>query len=319
MLAELIVRPLLRDEDIAKERDIIVEEIRSYRDDPAQYVYNLFDEAFFGDSPLGWEIAGDEESVRAMPEAAIRAFWSGAYRPANVVVAVAGDMAHGAVVDLVRDAFGTGNGVVPGSRPLRACRPARGSSSSRAGRTVAPLPGLAGPPAGPPRHVGAGAAEHGPGRWLQQPAVPEHPRGAGLAYDVHSFQTDFADTGTLQIYAGVDPGEMREALEAVLGELARLRDETVSQEELEKARAYAKGRLELRLEESRHIAAWLGGQEALHEQVLTLDEALAALDAVTVEDVQALAGRLFRDEVLTLAVIAPARRSRTLEQALRLP
>jgi predicted Zn-dependent peptidase len=112
---------------------------------------------------------------------------------------------------------------------------------------------------------------------------------------------------------------MRDALAAILGELARMRDETVSDEELHKARAYAKGRLELRLEESRHLASWIGVQEALHERVLTLDEALAALDAVTVDDVRSLAGRLFRDEVLTLAVIAPPRRGRALEQAMRLP
>src|SRR4029077_7281269 len=98
VLAELVVRPLLRDEDIARERDIIVEEIRSYRDDPAQFVYNVFDETFFGDSPLGWEIAGDEHSVRGLTSEGIRAFWSAGYRPANLVVAVAGDLSHEDVV-----------------------------------------------------------------------------------------------------------------------------------------------------------------------------------------------------------------------------
>ena len=75
VLGELVVRPLLRPEDIDRERDIIIEEIRSYRDDPGQYVYNVFDEAFFGDSPLGWEIAGDEESVRALTADDIHSFW----------------------------------------------------------------------------------------------------------------------------------------------------------------------------------------------------------------------------------------------------
>ncbi len=85
VLSELVVRPLLRDDDIARERDIIVEEIRSYRDDPGQYVFNLFDRAFFGDTPLGWEIAGDEESACcALPEADIRGFWSSTYRPAQL-------------------------------------------------------------------------------------------------------------------------------------------------------------------------------------------------------------------------------------------
>ncbi len=127
---------------------------------------------------------------------------------------------------------------------------------------------------------------------------------AGLAYDVHSFQVDYADTGTLQIYAGVDPADLKETLEAILDELRRLRDEPIPQDELDRARAYASGRLELRLEESRHLSAWLGIQEALHDRVLTLDEALTELNKVTPDDVQALAQELFRDEGLCLAVVS---------------
>ncbi|MBA3959660.1 MAG: hypothetical protein H0X60_04620 [Chloroflexi bacterium] len=90
-------------------------------------------------------------------------------------------------------------------------------------------------------------------------------------------------------------------------------------EELAKARAYARGRLELRLEESRHLASWLGVQEALHDRVLTLDDALTALDEVTPGAIHALAQRLIRDEALSLAVIAPRRNAARLEKALRLP
>ena len=89
--------------------------------------------------------------------------------------------------------------------------------------------------------------------------------------------------------------------------------------ELQKARAYVSGRMELRLEETRHMCSWLGSQEALHDRVLTLDEALAALDGVTPDQVQDLAQRLIRDELLSLAVISPRAGSRALEQALRLP
>jgi predicted Zn-dependent peptidase len=142
---------------------------------------------------------------------------------------------------------------------------------------------------------------------------------AGLAYDVHSFQTDYSDTGTLQVYAGVDPDDLPTTLSAILTELARMRDTAVSSEELARARAYARGRLELRLEESRHMASWLGVQEALHDRVLTVDEALEELDAVTPTQIQELAGRLVRDEALCLAVIGPRRSSRGLEKALKLP
>ncbi|MBA2571150.1 MAG: insulinase family protein, partial [Chloroflexi bacterium] len=120
VLAELIMRPLLRSEDIGRERDIIVEEIRSYRDDPGQYVFNVFDETFFGDTPLGWEIAGDETTVRSLADDDIRGFWDAGYRPANIVVAVAGDLSHSEAVDMAGRAFGRGNGVVPGFTPAPA-------------------------------------------------------------------------------------------------------------------------------------------------------------------------------------------------------
>ncbi|MGH2407621.1 MAG: M16 family metallopeptidase, partial [Candidatus Limnocylindrales bacterium] len=109
VLGELIVRPRLSDAEIDHEREVIIEEIRSYRDDAAQYVYTVFDEIFFGDTPLGREIAGDEASVRVLPAESIRDFWRASYRPANIVIAVAGDIAHDHVIELVSHSFGRGN------------------------------------------------------------------------------------------------------------------------------------------------------------------------------------------------------------------
>ena len=131
MLGELIVRPLLRDEEIDRERDVIVEEIRSYHDDASQYVFNVFDEQFFGDTSLGREIAGDEATVRSLSGDEIRSFWATSYRPANTIVAVAADMGHDEAVGLVAEAFGRGNGPVPGCGPrARRARSAPGSGST---------------------------------------------------------------------------------------------------------------------------------------------------------------------------------------------
>ena len=103
---------------------------------------------------------------------------------------------------------------------------------------------------------------------------------AGLAYDVHSFITDYVDCGLLGIYAGVDPHDLARALDAILAELSELREHAVPDDELNRAKAYACGRLELRLEEGRNLASWLGAQEALHERTLTLEEAVAEIQAV---------------------------------------
>ncbi len=316
VLSELVVRPLLRDADIARERDIIVEEIRSYRDDPGQYVFNLFDRAFFGDTPLGWEIAGDEDGVRALAESDIRDFWSATYRPSNTVISVAGDLAHDSVVELVARMFGTGDAQVPGFSPAPALPQARLAVEHRPSAQAHICLGVPALRRDDPEQwtlemlntiLGEGSSS----RLFQ--GVREE---AGLAYDVHSFQTDYSDCGTLQVYAGVDPADLTTTVTAILGELSRLRDTPVAQDELDRARAYAGGRLELRLEESRHVSAWLGVQEALHDRVLTLDEVLSDLAQVTPERIQALAQRLFRDDQLCLAVISPRRTTSGIEKSL---
>ena len=141
----------------------------------------------------------------------------------------------------------------------------------------------------------------------------------GLAYDVSSYVVDYADTGAFVVSAGVDPDRIAPAVGAILEEMALIRDEVVPEEELARSKRYLAGRMELRMEETRHLASWLGGQEALHERVLTLEQALAELNAVTSEGIHALARRLIRNDGLRLAVVAPPRRGRRLESLLKLP
>ena len=235
-------------------------------------------------------------------------------------MAVVGDLGHDEATALTTAAFGTGNGVVPG---------------------FAPAPSL---PAGP--RVRTGRRDTSQAQiCLGVPALHrDHPDSwtlavlnavlgdgmssrlflsvreeLGLAYDVSSGLVDYADAGALEVSAGVDPDSLPAALEAILAELARLRDELVPEDELTKAKRYLSGGLELRMDDTRHVASWIGGQEALHDRVLTLEEALAAVDAVDAAAVQELAGRLFRDDAMRLAAVAPARYLRGLEPRLRLP
>jgi predicted Zn-dependent peptidase len=320
VIGELIVRPNLSAADIDNERTIIIEEIRSYLDDPAEYCQILFQGALFGDGPLGREICGDEAGIRALPTDAIRDFWRTTYRPANTVLAVAGDLPHAELVDLAAGSFGTGNGTIPG---------------------FAPAPAL---PAGPRVRLGKRATTQAQ-LSIGVPALRrDHPdawtltvlntvlgdgmssrlflsvrEALGLAYDVSSGLIDYADAGALEVSAGVDPAQLGEALEAILVEMARLRDELVPEPELEKAKRYLAGGMELRMDDTRHVAAWIGGQLALHERVLDLDDALAAVDAVDATGIRRVAADLFHDEVLRLAAVAPARHLRGLESRLRLP
>lgn len=320
VLGELVARPTLADADIEAERTVIVEEIRSYLDDPAEWCQMLMQQALFGDGPLGREICGDEAGIRSLRPQAIRDFWAARYRPGNTVVSVAGDVDHDAVVAQVAAIFGEGEAV-----------PA----------TVTPAPTL---PAGPRFMPGRRATAQAQ-LAIALPALPRDHADAwnlavlnavlgdgmssrlflgvreekGLAYDVSSGVVEYADSGALEISAGVDPVNLPAAVEAILAEVVRLAESPVPAEELRKAKTYLAGGMELRMDDTRHLASWVGGQEALHDRVYSLDEALAAVDAVSADDILRVAGQLVRDDGLRMAAVAPARHLRGLDKHLRLP
>jgi predicted Zn-dependent peptidase len=320
VIGELIVRPNLAEADIDQERTVIVEEIRSYLDDPSEYAQMLISQALFGNGPLGREICGEEDGIRSLPVAAIRDFWSGRYRPGNTVVAVAGDLEHEEAVELAAAAFGSGTGALSGFEPAPALpagpRLLAGKRDTAQAQLAIALPALRRdhPDAWNLAVLNAVLGDGMSSRLFL--GVREE---KGLAYDVSSGLLDYADCGALEISAGVDPEQLPAAIEAILAELVRLVDEPVPDDELAKAKAYLSGGLELRMDDTRHLASWIGGQEALHDRVLTLDEALAAVDAVTPGEILRVAGELVDDEALRMAVVAPARHLRGLERHLRLP
>ncbi len=317
---ELIVRPTLRDADIDQERTVIIEEIRSYLDDPAEYAQMLMAQAMFGEGALGREICGDEAGIRALPASAIREFWEARYRPANTVVAIAGDIAHEEAVALVADAFGSGTGALGGFAPAPSLpagsRVLLGKRATSQAQLAIGLPAF--------------RRDH-PDTWTLSVLNAVLGDGMssrlflgvreekGLAYDVSSGLVEYADAGALEISAGVDPARLPAAIEAILAELARMAQDPVPAEELAKAKAYISGGLELRMDDTRHLASWVGGQEALHDQVLNLDEALAAVETVTSEQILRVAREIVVDDGLRMAVVAPAKHLRSLDRHLRLP
>ena len=319
VLGELICRPALDPAEIDHEREVIIEEIRGYLDDPSEMAQILFQQAMFGATALGREICGEVSDVRALPAAGIRAFWRATYRPANAVVALAGDVGHQEAVDLTARTFGRGNGATHAFDPAPPLPAGDRIMTGRRDTAQAQL--CVGVPALSRDHPDAWALSvlnailgDGMSSRLFLSLVDRD----ALAYDISSGVVEYADSGALQVAAGVDPGRVGRTLDAILRELALLRDEVVGAEELAKAKAYLSGGLELRMEETRHLASWIGGQEAMHDRVLTLDEALAEVERVTAGDLSRLAGQLFRHDALRLAVVAPARSLRGLERHLKL-
>jgi predicted Zn-dependent peptidase len=320
VVGELIVRPRLTDRDIANERTVIVEEIRSYLDDPSEYCQILFQTALFGFGPLGREICGEEADVRSLADTAIREFWAATYRPANTVVAIVGDLGHAEATDLASAAFGTGNGHGPSFAPApdlpAGPRVLAGKRSTSQAQLCIGVPALH---RDHPDSWTLAVLNAVLGDGMSSRLFLSVREELGLAYDVSSGIVDYADAGALEVSAGVDPAGMPSAIEAIMSELARLRDELVPAEELDKAKRYLAGGLELRMDDTRHVASWIGGQEALHDRVLTLEEALAAIEKVDSAGVQRLAAQLFRDDSFRLAAVAPGRYLRGLEARLCLP
>ena len=320
VVGELIVRPRLADADIESERTVIVEEVRSYLDDPDEYCQLLLAQALFGTGALGREICGDEADIRVLPAQAIRDFWASRYRPTNIVVAVAGDLDHEEAVELVAGAFGTGDGAASGFDPAPELPVGPRVLTGRRDTTQAQL--AIGLPALRRDHPDAwniALLNAVLGDGMSSRLFLGVREEKGLAYDVSSGLVEYADAGALEIAAGVDPGHLPAAIEAILAELGRLVAEPVPVEELAKAKAYLSGGLELRMDDTRHLASWLGGQEALHDRVYTLDEALAAVEAVTPEGIHRVAQRLIHDDALRMAAVAPAKYLRGIEKYLRLP
>ncbi|HWO93338.1 MAG TPA: insulinase family protein, partial [Dehalococcoidia bacterium] len=139
----------------------------------------------------------------------------------------------------------------------------------------------------------------------------------GLAYDVHAYVSHYLDAGTLNVYAGVDPKRLDEAIGAIVGELNRVSDDGVTEDELRKVRELLKGRLLLRMEDTRAVSAWLGGQELLLGRIRSIDEAVAEIEAVTARDVQRVARDLLRPDAFHLAVVGPYRSEERIARTLR--
>ncbi len=138
----------------------------------------------------------------------------------------------------------------------------------------------------------------------------------GLAYSIQSCVDHYLDCGSVVIYAGVEPKNLATAIKAILEQLSRLKDET-PEAELTKAKELAKGRLLLRMEDSRNVAGWMGGQEILTRRILTPEEVIALIDAVTAAELKQLAGELLVSSRLCLAVVGPVR-AESLEELLKI-
>ena len=307
VLADMLRNSLFVAEELEKERDVIIEEIRAAEDDPTDLVGELSNRLIWEGQAVGRPIAGDEESVGRIDRAAMLAYLGEHYVPANLVISVAGNVTHKEVVERAEALFGDLPAGVP--RPLDQARL----------RQTAPRAGLLSRPDKQANLILAlpGLSYHDERRYVQRTLdvilgsgmssrlFIEIRERRGLAYSVGSYFNQLADVGNGAVYVGVDPAKAEETVAAVVGELRKLRDVPVPADELARSKEFRKGRILMSLEDSQAMASWLGSNEILYGEVPTPEDVTARIDAVTVEDVAALARDLFTPERYSLAIVGP--------------
>jgi predicted Zn-dependent peptidase len=304
-IADMVWRPAMDATLLAAEREIVLEEISMYEDEPQDKVFDVLSGAVFGEHPLGRAVIGHAGVVSATTSEGLTAFHHGRYVPSNVVIAAAGSVDHDALVALAREAE------VGGMPPN------------------VPAPVLDAPPAVPASrrfyvketeqyHLTLGATGitrfddrrfalrvldnilggTSSSRLFQ--AVRERD---GLAYSVYSFQSLFARSGEVGLYLGTRPDNVVKAMSVVAEELDRFRTDGASAAELARSKENVKGRLVLALESTGSRMSRLGASLLGDVPLLTVDELIEQIDAVELEDVQSLAVELFAPERLSAAAV----------------
>jgi predicted Zn-dependent peptidase len=305
VMSEMVWRPAFRDVD--SEREVILEEIAMYEDDPQDKVFDVLGEAVFGSHPLGRAIIGRAEVVADTPVAAIRAFHAARYAPRNVVIAAAGSVEHDALVELAAARAPDAGGAAPAPSPAGAAGedPRRVRFERKDTEQYHVCVGGLGLARDDERRFGLRVLDTIFGGTSSSRLFQEVREQRGLAYAVSSFTGQYADTGQVGLYVGTRPDNLAPAMEVIARELERLRRDPASAEELARAKENLKGRIVLSLESTGARMNRLGSHILGDVPLLSVDELIAGIDAVTREDLLALAGELFAPARLSAAGIGP--------------
>ncbi|MFU8850556.1 M16 family metallopeptidase [Micromonospora sp. SL1-18] len=312
VMCDLVADSVLNDADVETERGVILEEIAMHDDEPGDEVHDLFARAVYGDHPLGRLISGTEETVTPMTRRQIHGFYRRRYTPPQIVIAAAGNLDHAAVVKLVRQALrGTPldtDPAVPAPRrpaaPTVRTKPAATLVESKETEQAHVLLGCPGIDRLDERRFALGVLNNVLGGGMSSRLFQEIRERRGLAYSVYSYASQYADSGLFAVYAGCAPGKLDEVLELTRAELARVAAEGITGAELARGKGMSKGSFVLGLEDTGSRMSRLAKGELLYGNLMPVDELLARVDAVTLDDVNALAADLL-GRPMSLAVVGP--------------
>jgi predicted Zn-dependent peptidase len=314
VMCDLVADSVLAEADVETERAVILEEIAMHDDEPGDEVHDLLAEVLYGAHPLGRLISGTPQTVAPMTRTQIRSFYRRRYVPPSIVVAAAGNLDHARVVRLVREAFAaaglpddpaepaayrSGNGRVP-------VRPAGVSVRSKDTEQAHLVLGCPAFHRLDERRFALGVLNNVVGGGMSSRLFQEIREKRGLVYSVYSYTSQYADTGLFAVYAGCAPGKVDEVLDLTREGLAAA-SAGITDAELARGKGMLKGSLVLGLEDTGSRMSRLGKGELLYDELLSVDDLLAKVDAVTPEEVAAVAGDLLV-RPMSLAVIGPFQR-----------
>jgi predicted Zn-dependent peptidase len=305
VMADMVFRPSLT--DLESEREVILEEIAMYEDDPQEKVFDLLGQATFGGDPLGRAIIGRAEVISGTPGPEIAKFHAGRYTPANIVIAAAGAVDHDAIVALASERVSAA--ATAKDAPARSAAKLPDAPSRRFERKETEQ-----------FHVclgGIGLSRHDDRRFAlrvldtifggtsSSRLFQEIRERRGLAYAVSSFTSAYQDTGQVGLYLGTRADNLVQALAIVGSELARFRLQAATDEELQRAKENLKGRVVLALESTGARMNRLGSEVLAGAPLMPIDEVIERIDAVTHQDLSELADELWDPERLSAAGIGP--------------
>jgi predicted Zn-dependent peptidase len=304
VMADMVWRPRFEPSELEQERQIVLEEIAMYEDDPQDRVFDVLGEAVFGRHPLGRAIIGRADVVAGTPANGLAAFHAARYVPENVVIAAAGSVDHDALVAMVQRSGVERAGVhapAPPAPPHEdAARVRFLRKDTEQYHVCLGGPGIA---RDDDRRFALRVLDNILGGTSSSRLFQEVREKRGLAYSVYSFQSLYAGTGQVGLYLGTRPDNVGRAMAVVADELARFRVQPATPEELERSKENVKGRLVLALESTTARMNRLGSSVLAGLPLLSVDEVIERIDAVTLDDVRALAGELLAPERLSAAGI----------------
>lgn len=306
ILADMVRDPVMDGIELEKERHVILEELASVEDSPGELAGILSDEILWPNQPLGRNVGGTPESVRTLPLASVNSYLRAQYVPSNMVLVVAGNVDSNEVVAAAERWLGDMPAAEPGPWfPAEArngdTRIAVREKATEQAHLCLAYPSVA---LDHPDRFAVDLLSTVLGEGMSSRLFLELREERALVYDVHSYPAEFRDAGSFTIYAGCDPENARTTVEVALSETAALL-RSLPESELEKGKQMARGRIQLRMEDTRSVAGWLGSQELLLNRILTVDDVVARIDAVTRDDVLRVAGDLLRPERATIAAVGP--------------